>query len=163
MVYNRMRATEYAHKWAYGRNPQYYDFDKLGGDCTNFISQCLYAGCQAMNYTPHTGWFYASLNYRSAAWSGVPYLYNFLINNQGVGPYGHLAPLHEARTGDIIQLTFDGKVYAHSLFIVSTGGDPAPGNILIATHTFDSDNRPLASYNYAGHRLICLDGARNPR
>ena len=33
----------YARKWAFSRNPAYYDFDDIGGDCTNFISQCLQA------------------------------------------------------------------------------------------------------------------------
>jgi len=41
MIYNRNKAIEYAHKWSHGRNPVYYDFDNIGSDCTNFISQCL--------------------------------------------------------------------------------------------------------------------------
>ena len=42
--YDRQAAVAYAHRWAYLRNPAFYNFDKLGGDCTNFASQCLYAG-----------------------------------------------------------------------------------------------------------------------
>ena len=42
--YNRQAAVAYAHKWAFGRNPAFFDFSELGGDCTNFASQCLYAG-----------------------------------------------------------------------------------------------------------------------
>ena len=42
--YDRSAAVTYAHRWAFGRNPRYYNFDELGGDCTNFASQCLYAG-----------------------------------------------------------------------------------------------------------------------
>jgi hypothetical protein len=41
--YDRARALAYAEKWALSRNPAYFSFDGLGGDCTNFISQCLYA------------------------------------------------------------------------------------------------------------------------
>ena len=52
MEYNRENAVAYAKKWAYGRNPKYYDFSDLGGDCTNFASQCIYAGSGIMNYTP---------------------------------------------------------------------------------------------------------------
>ena len=40
--YDRDRAVQYAHKWALGRNPAYYDFEKLGGDCTNFASRSAY-------------------------------------------------------------------------------------------------------------------------
>ena len=37
--YNRQKAIEYAKKWAYGRNSNYYNFDSVGGDCTSFVSQ----------------------------------------------------------------------------------------------------------------------------
>ena len=55
--YDREKAVAYAHKWAYGRNPAYGDFSEMGGDCTNFVSQCLHAGGAPMNYTPTFGWF----------------------------------------------------------------------------------------------------------
>lgn len=42
--YNRENAIQYTKKWAYSRNPKYYDFDSIGGDCTNFVSQCIFAG-----------------------------------------------------------------------------------------------------------------------
>ena len=41
--YDREAAVLYAHQWAYGRNPLFYDYELLGGDCTNFASQCIYA------------------------------------------------------------------------------------------------------------------------
>ncbi len=47
----------YAHRWAYGRNPAFYDYEHLGGDCTNFASQCIYAGSGVMNFTPTFGWY----------------------------------------------------------------------------------------------------------
>ena len=105
MEYNRAKAIEYAHKWAYGRNPNYYNFDGIGGDCTNFVSQCLYAGGAKMNYTPDIGWFYISSQKRAAAWTGVEYLYKFLVNNKGVGPYATHRSLEEALPGDILQLS----------------------------------------------------------
>ena len=48
LPYNRKNVIEYAGKWAYGRNPQYYNFDNVGGDCTSFASQCIYAGSKIM-------------------------------------------------------------------------------------------------------------------
>ena len=56
--YDGARAAAYAQKWAFGRNPDYYNFDNIGGDCTNFASQCIFAGCGVMNYSPLFGWFY---------------------------------------------------------------------------------------------------------
>lgn len=60
LPYNRSAAVEYAHQWAFGRNPEFYDFSQIGGDCTNFASQCLYAGGGVMNFTPEFGWYYIS-------------------------------------------------------------------------------------------------------
>ena len=40
-----------------------------------------------MNYTPIFGWYYRSSSDRTASWTGVEYLYNFLIGNRSVGPY----------------------------------------------------------------------------
>ena len=75
--YSRLRAVLYARRWAFGRNPDYYSFDGIGGDCTNFVSQCLYAGSGVMNFTPVFGWFYKSSSDRTASWTGVEFLYNF--------------------------------------------------------------------------------------
>ena len=60
-LYDRRAAVLYAHRWAYGRNPAFYDYEHLGGDCTNFASQCIYAGSGVMNFTPTFGWYYIDL------------------------------------------------------------------------------------------------------
>ena len=52
LPYRREEAEAYARYWAYGRNPDFYDYATIGGDCTNFASQCIYAGTGVMNYTP---------------------------------------------------------------------------------------------------------------
>ncbi len=40
--YEHELAVKYAKKWALSRNPKYYNFDPIGGDCTSFVSQCLF-------------------------------------------------------------------------------------------------------------------------
>lgn len=155
MPYDEEKAIAYAHKWAYGRNPRWGNFDAMGGDCTNFISQCLYAGCEVMNHHPTLGWYYYSLSRRSPAWTGVEFFYEFLTRNKGGGPYGEEGQLSQAQPGDVIQLSFDGQTFAHTLLVVAITED-----ILLAAHTYDSDNRPLASYSYAAARLIRILGAR---
>ena len=67
MLYNREKAVAYAHKQAAGRNRAYYDFDELDGNCTSFISQCLFAGCGIMNFTCDTGWYFKSIKNMAAA------------------------------------------------------------------------------------------------
>ena len=67
--YDRRAAVAYAHQWAYGRNPDFYDYEEIGGDCTNFASQCLYAGTGVMNFDPVYGWFYRDPNDKAPAWT----------------------------------------------------------------------------------------------
>lgn len=43
-AYNGANAATYAKKWYNGQNPQYNDYSGSGGDCTNFVSQCVLAG-----------------------------------------------------------------------------------------------------------------------
>ena len=50
--YDRFRAVAYALRWALSRNPRYFDFEDIGGDCTNYVSQCMCAGGGVMNYAP---------------------------------------------------------------------------------------------------------------
>lgn len=155
MPYNRERAVEYAHKWAFKRNPAYYDFTGIGGDCTNFISQCIHAGGAPMNYKKDMGWYYISASKRAPAWSGVQFLYNFLTSNRGIGPIGKPIYREEIEIGDIVQLSFDGYTYEHSLLVVEVGNPVSEETILIATHTDDSDYRPLSTY-YAAKRYRCI-------
>jgi len=160
MTYDRQAAVAYAHAWAFARNPQYADFSGMGGDCTNFCSQCLFAGLGVMNPTPHTGWYYHSLASRSPSWSGVEFLAQFLLRNSGLGPYAQIADLSQIAPGDIVQLSFDGVTFGHSLLVVETGSLPSSGNIRIATHTFDADNRALSTYRYTRARPLHMLGSR---
>ena len=153
--YNREAAVLYARQWALGRNPRYDDFERIGGDRTNFASQCVFAGARVMNFTPVMGWYFRNLADRTASWSGVEYLYNFLVSNQGVGPYAHEVSRAEARPGDIVQLgTAEGHFY-HAPIITAV----LP-TILVAAHSFDALDRPLSSYAYDRARFLHIDGAR---
>lgn len=153
--YDRNAAVAYARKWALSRNPAYYDFQKIGGDCTNFASQCIYAGAPIMNDTPTMSWYYRSASDRSPSWSGVEYLYNFLVNNLSVGPYAHVVSGDEAEPGDIVQLGTGTGDFYHSPVI--TAVRPI---ILVAAHTDDALDRPLFSYLYGAARFLHIDGVR---
>lgn len=149
-MYNRKAVYEYAKKWAYGRNPKYYNYDPVGGDCTNFVSQCIYAGCGQMNYDRTNGWYYINGNNKSPSWTGVEFLYKFLITNKGTGPKGKEAPINTLKVGDVIQLSFDGTNYSHSLIVVKNGDSIY--NTFIAAHTFDTFNKIVAEYIFEKYR-----------
>jgi len=72
-----------------------------------------------MNYTKHTGWYYNHLNDRAPAWTGVEHLHRFLTTNKGKDPYGDALPIEKTKPGDIIQLSFGGHIFAHSLFVIN--------------------------------------------
>lgn len=150
--YNRQKAIEYAYKWAYKRNSKYYNFDAIGGDCTNFVSQCIYAGSGIMNYNKLYGWYYINANNKSPSWTGVQFLYNFLTKNQEIGPFGEISD--KIDIGDIIQLSFDGETFTHSLIVVGM----EQNNILVASHTFDSYGRNINTYSYKKIRFIHIVG-----
>ena len=151
--YNRKKAIEYAEKWAYRRNPRYYNFDSVGGDCTSFISQCIYVGCNTMNYKKHIGWYYNSPTDRTASWSGVEFLFNFLISNKGVGPKAIKGKISDLEIGDVIQLKFLKDRFSHSLIIVDKKGNNLE-DIYISTHTEDAYYRQLSTYNFEDIRFL---------
>lgn len=159
--YDRNAAAAYARKWAFQRNPDYYNFDRLGGDCTNFASQCLFAGSGVMNFTPTFGWYYKTLNDRAPAWTGVEFFYRFLIGNDngvgtGKGPYAKEVFLRELEIGDFVQLGDEnGKFYHTPVVVGFSGGVP-----LVAAHTYDAYNKPLNSYSFARLRCLHIVGVR---
>ena len=153
--YHRRAAVAYAHRWAYRRNPMFYNYDEIGGDCTNFASQVLLAGGADMNFTPTYGWYYLDANQKAPAWTGVEFLYRFLTStDRGCGPRGEIVPLEQIEPGDIIQLSFDGQTFTHTPVVVSVGNKADPTDILVAAHSYDSDNRPLNTYEYQQLRPI---------
>lgn len=156
LPYDREKAVAYARRWAFSRNPKYFNFDGIGGDCTNFASQCLFAGSGVMNDTPVFGWFYRSASDRTASWTGVEYFYNFLVGNaegigDGVGPYAQEVELSALQVGDFIQLGRATDDFYHTPVVVGFSQNGTP---LVAAHSYDAFLRPLTSYSYA--KLRCL-------
>lgn len=154
--YNRQYAYAYAARWAYERNPLFYNFTGIGGDCTNFVSQCIYAGCCEMNYNKINGWYYADVNDRSPSWTGVSFFYDFIITNKLNGPFGYETSVDEMEIGDVVQLRNEMDRHYHTLLV--TGFEP--GSILVSAHSDDAFNRRLDSYKFAGARYLHIAGYR---
>ncbi|MBQ9086988.1 MAG: amidase domain-containing protein [Clostridia bacterium] len=162
--YNRENAVVYAKRWALSRNPLFLDFTGQGGNCTNFVSQCILAGCGVTNDTPTFGWYYRTAEDRAPAWTGVDELYSFLTGapefvsaNGGAGPYGEVATTPaQIALADVIQLANDQGEFYHSL-IISGFTD---SDILVCAQSDDALDRPLSTYQYASLRILHLLGAR---
>ncbi len=106
------------------------------------------------------GWYYINGNNKSPSWSGVDFLYKFLINNKSVGPYGKEAKIDEIEIGDIAQLSFDGDKFEHTLMIVNIENKFTLSKIKIASHTFDSFNKAISEYLFQKIRFIHISGVR---
>ncbi len=161
--YNRARAVEYARRWALSRNPLFINFAGRGGDCTNFISQCIYAGTCEMNFTPDFGWYYITESNRAPAWSSVEYFYDFITGtpaftsqNRGIGPYGMEVDSTRAVEGDVVQLADSTGDFYHTLLITGF----SEGQTLVSAHTNDALDKPLGTYNFASLRYIHIEGVR---
>ncbi len=154
--YDRKSAINYAKRWALSRNPEYYNFDSVGGDCTSFVSQCLFAGSKKMNYSHVNGWYYNNGYDKSPSWSGVKFLYRFLTKNKSYGPRGKELSQTEIIPGDIAQLSFDGVTFGHSLFIINISG-PSLNNIAVATHTYDVLGKKVGEYSFLKVRFIHIE------
>lgn len=158
LPYSGNLAVAYALKWSLLRNPSYLDFTQLGGDCTNFVSQCLYAGGHIMNHTPLLGWYYKTSDDRAPAWTSVKFLHKFLTTNTGPGPFGKEVPIDQAMPGDVVQLADEEGNYYHSLLVLSTVPSPTYHQIIVGAHSYDTINRPLASYTFNSVRFIHIEG-----
>lgn len=156
--YDVTAALQYSEEFALKRNPKFFDFTNYGGNCTNFISQCVYAGAKVMNYKKTFGWYYISSYDRAPAWTSVQYFYNFMTTNKTRGPFAIPVPMENLVIGDIIQLKNPNNVYYHNLMVAVINGEPTPENILINANDFDALHRPLDTYNYTGYRCLHIQG-----
>ncbi len=154
--YLRENAVAYARKYAFSQNKNFGNFAGIGGNCTNFVSQAIYAGGCVMNYKPTFGWYYISMDDRSPAWTGVEYFYNFITENADVGPYGRVITADELEIGDVIQLARDGEGFYHTLLVVGFDGEDP----LVAAQTDNAYARPLSTYDYDYNRYIKILGIR---
>ena len=157
LPYNREAVLRYAEKWAMKRNPAYLDFENLGGDCTNFASQCVYAGSNVMNPKKTFGWYYYNSYDRTPSWTGVQYIYDFLTGNKGVGPYAKEIDASKAEPGDLVQLGYRNGSFFHTPVLIAKN----LGEFYVAAHSFDAYMRPLSSYSYEQIRFLHIEGVRD--
>ncbi|WP_130864996.1 amidase domain-containing protein [Acidipropionibacterium timonense] len=140
----RMAAAAYANKYWNSYNRGYRDFssNSYGGDCTNFVSQCMRAGGWSdtgslLDRTNDKAWFYWKVT-QSYSWVNVGIFRSFSIKHgrsklaQNVTQMWH---------GNVIQVAVNGTWY-HST-IVTGRSNNLP---LLTYHTNNVHNRPFYSF-----------------
>lgn len=150
--YDRIGATQYARGWALSRNPKFQDYEEWGGNCTNYISQCVNAGGIPMDpYGDNVmkEWYWYSDKKRTPSWTAAqPFFEYFTRNNNdntnNFGAYAAESNYEEMELGDIVQLIKDGKAY-HTMIITGIlfAGDEVY-DYLISQNTYDLLDYPLS-------------------
>lgn len=129
--YSVSNAKGYADKWYNGRNPVYPVF-KL--DCTNFVSQILFAGGMQMNFNVSSGWYANTLD-NSVSWSAVPEFFTYWSQRKSTSTSTSKSTIiSDAKAGDIIQLKKDGATrWSHSMFVY----EKSNSTLYLSAHTSD--------------------------
>ena len=155
--FNRSNMVAYANKHAKSYNPNYPNFENMGGDCTNFVSQVLRAGNAPFDTSGSYRWYYYNMNNRAPAWSGAKQLYNYLINNTYIGPQGKKASTNEIiynmRPGDPVFIDFGYNNSIDHAVVITSYNVGAPNLTRVAAHTNDRVNYPLANYKGRLHYI----------
>ena len=180
--YDRQAAVAYAQKWAKSYNPVWGNYSTAnsggGGDCTNFVSQVLYAGGIPEDKSGSAQWYWDNgkppsvSSSRSASWTGVNELYNYIKTNTSGngwrGPQGNVyASRKDMKIGDIIQIDF-GKngTWDHSVVVTKTWTTGflwwKKYNILVSYHTTNTLDKNLDNITNANFRYISIKGSRIP-
>lgn len=138
--YRRQDAVLYADRWWDDFNPEFAAFEV---DCTNYISQCLFAGGAPINYTGKrdSGWWYKGYVGGKEAWSYSWAVSNALERYLGSSP-DIAEPVYkpeQLELGDIILYDWDGNgAFQHSTIVTAYDAEGMP---LVNAHTVPSKHR----------------------
>lgn len=125
----REAAIAYAEKWWNSRNPSYTDYNDE--DCTNFVSQCIYAG----GYSTDNSWYP-----NSVSWINVVSFYDHMTENS---KYGYDENYLVCNLGDIVQLKpSNGSRYNHSVIITKIDSN---GNLYYCAHSNNRQDYALSN------------------
>ena len=152
--YDREAASLYARKYAKNPNKDYPFYGKpdYKGDCTNFTSQCLYAGGIVTDNVGKYQWY--KLN---SAWRGANKFYEYWNNNKGSGSTKGLKAsksiFKDIRLADLIEKKPENAV-THTVIVtgykVDSWGFNDPWkykyDVLICQHSDDKKSGMLKDY-----------------
>lgn len=170
-VYNRQAAYDWAHTYWKNYSPLYVnlgDQEGEGGDCTNFVSQCVRAGGAENDKKGSFQWYYDNRKSYSWTWSTARGLNNILLGNHRQNEFGPKATekiiaqdqdyntsIGEYVTlGDIIQYEWSSATkIKHSAIIVAMLYNSSKERFepVISTHSSDSWYLPWTKNAYKTH------------
>lgn len=168
--YRRKTAVSYSRKWVQGRNREgnWPDYGHWGGNCQNFVSQCLYASGIPMDIESPGLWKWYGPNAnkqfndqgRSTSWASVNDFLAYVKSNDGYGLVAHAdAPYYSGEIGDIIHMGTGGSL-KHTVIITkvikNANGDTI--DYLVSSNTADLRDYPVSAHYYTDQMLIKVYG-----
>jgi hypothetical protein len=183
-TFNRTKALQYAVKWALNRNPDFKDHSSDaggGGDCTNFVSQCMWAGGWPMirSMLSWSGpisidhlWFGGPYVMGSPAsgdsrtWAGAQNFADFIVDTHRASP----CKRNDLAVGDIVGLQVEGDM-KHMMIVTTVVPLPhsAPHgdrtDVYVSGHSRDFLNQRLSNieFRYGRDTIRCWKVAHSFR
>lgn len=164
MIYNYdpIKAVEYAKTYWQNYNPEYPDWHPLGGDCANFVSQCLIAGGIKKNGVPEKNpasdfayWYSygnkADINLVSSTWRGAgAFKYYWEKNASEVRIFDKFSEetYNYGKIGDFLSLINPSTNQGyHTMIIIDYGITEGVNDLLCAQHSPNLINASLLKKN----------------
>ncbi|OXM14026.1 amidase domain-containing protein [Paenibacillus herberti] len=141
--YQRELVAAYADQWWQEPNPAYEEFEV---NCTNYVSQCVFAGEAPMNYTGkrESGWWYKGRSGGQEQWSyswavsNALHLYLSFPRSTGMRAIT-VDSAAELNLGDVITYDWNGDGrFQHTTVVTAFDGDGMP---LVNANTVPSRHR----------------------
>ena len=138
-TYDPQAAVSYSDTWWDGRNPDYHDYSSSGGDCANFVSQCLIAGgldlsvCGSCTWIDDKGCLPRCRDLHT-------YLVDYLPATWETRPVGQEEPQWFVSGDPAIFGYSDSHPLSHAVFAVT--GD-ATHSATCNAHTSDQDHKTI--------------------
>lgn len=168
-AYDRQAAVAYAKQWVTDRNDEWPDYSMSGGNCQNFVSQCLLAGGIPMDSGGDAVWKWygdtpnnlPQMAGRSASWSGVDEFLQYAASNTGSGMVAVAdADYYSGEIGDVLILGYDEENLYHAVIITDVVTDEE-GNVvdyLVHSNTANQESFPASAYGYTYQVLVKICG-----
>ncbi len=153
--YDGELAAAYGVEWIGKRNPEWDDFTGKGGNCQNFVSQCLYAGGIPRDISGRATWSWtrqgsgmAEDERQEISWINVEAFREYASENRRYGLAAQIdMPYYAGAVGDVIQMGFPER-WSHAVLISQVIYDEKSNVIdyLIHSNTADVKNFPASAY-----------------
>ena len=165
--YNREKAVEYNYKYINDRNPDYFAFDGIGGNCQNLASQSLHAGGIPFDLTGDYKWksFSSELDEtseakgRTSSWTGTQNFYEYVKYNKKGGVCADPdINMFYAEIGDVGHVGYID--YSHAVLVVDLikNNEGKVIDLLINANSVNVKDYPFLAYVYPNKRIIKILG-----